>query len=77
MVIGTACVMAIVFWMVYEQSGNTMVLFINSSVDRTMGKFTVPTEWFQSINPFFILGGLRLRRSAALAPRCVEYATFG
>jgi len=55
LVIGFVCIMSIIFWSVYEQSGNTIVMFVNRGVDRDVGKFTVPTEWFQSINPFFII----------------------
>lgn len=53
LVIGFVCIMSIIFWSVYEQSGNTIVMFVNRGVDRDVGKFTVPTEWFQYVDFFF------------------------
>ena len=37
----------------YEQSGNTLSLWIEHS-DRTVGAFTIPMTWFQSLNPMYI-----------------------
>lgn len=37
----------------YEQSGNTLSLWIEHS-DRTAGAFLIPMTWFQSLNPLLI-----------------------
>jgi POT family proton-dependent oligopeptide transporter len=37
----------------YEQSGNTLALWIEHS-DRTAGAFTIPMTWFQSLNPLLV-----------------------
>jgi POT family proton-dependent oligopeptide transporter len=46
------------FWAAYEQQGNTITLWTDSSVDRTvnLGGWTseIPTTWFQAFNPFMI-----------------------
>jgi proton-dependent oligopeptide transporter, POT family len=46
------------FWATYEQMGNTTVLWIDSSVDRTIDLFgwtaQIPTTWFLAFNPFMI-----------------------
>eukprot|EP00963_Diacronema_lutheri_P009042 scaffold800_cov327-Pavlova_lutheri.AAC.11 len=47
--------LTIVFWAVYEQKSNTLALFEDREVNRYVGRFHVPTEWFQSIDALFIL----------------------
>jgi len=46
------------FWACYEQIGNTTILWIDSSVDRSIGLFglraQIPTTWFLAFNPFMI-----------------------
>ncbi len=49
------CVLNIVFWAVYEQQGNSMQLFATDKVDWTLFGWTMPSTWFQSLNPAFIL----------------------
>jgi POT family proton-dependent oligopeptide transporter len=44
-----------VFRAAYEQSGNTVVLWTDSGVDRHFGSFTIPMTWFQSLNPLFVM----------------------
>ncbi len=46
---------AAIFWGIYDQAGSTLSVFAQQDVDRTIGDFTVPTAWFQSINPIFII----------------------
>ncbi|MEI6374986.1 MAG: peptide MFS transporter [Actinomycetes bacterium] len=46
---------AAIFWGIYDQAGSTLSVFAEQDVDRTIGDFTVPTAWFQSINPIFII----------------------
>ncbi len=45
------------FWSGYEQAGSSMNLFAERYTDRVIASlgFTIPTEWFQSFNPIFIL----------------------
>jgi proton-dependent oligopeptide transporter, POT family len=46
---------ATLFWMIYDQAGSLLNLFAENDVDREIGSFTIPTAWFQSINPVMIL----------------------
>lgn len=48
------CFLNIVFWGVYEQQGNTIQLFADESTDWTVFGWSMPTTWFQSLNPLFI-----------------------
>ncbi|HEU5468773.1 MAG TPA: peptide MFS transporter [Steroidobacteraceae bacterium] len=43
------------FWASFEQAGGLMNLFADKHTDREVGSFLVPTGWFQSLNPLFIL----------------------
>jgi POT family proton-dependent oligopeptide transporter len=38
----------------YEQVGNTVALWTELS-DRTIGSFTIPMTWFQSLNPLLVI----------------------
>ena len=54
------CLMAVCFWAVFEQQGNTLALYGDHSVNRrvVIGHHfvcSIPTEYIQSINPIFIL----------------------
>jgi len=49
------CFLNIAFWAVYEQQGNTMQTWADTQTNwPTIGSFTVPSNWFQSFNPFMI-----------------------
>jgi len=45
------------FWSGYEQAGSSLNLFAERYTDRTLEwlHFVVPTGWFQSLNPAFII----------------------
>ena len=45
------------FWMGYEQAGSSLNLFADRYTNRFIATFgfTVPTEWFQSLNPLYIM----------------------
>ncbi|MFR9720998.1 peptide MFS transporter [Aeromonas diversa] len=45
----------IIFWAGFEQAGGLMNLYTQEYTDRMIGGFEVPTAWFQSLNPFFII----------------------
>jgi proton-dependent oligopeptide transporter, POT family len=48
---------SILFWSGYEQAGSSLNLFADRYTDRVIGvfNFIIPTEWFQSLNPAFII----------------------
>ncbi|MEV7417062.1 oligopeptide:H+ symporter [Streptomyces sp. NPDC089919] len=46
---------AAVFWMIYDQAGSTLLDFAKTSAAATIGSFTVPGSWYQSLNPIFIV----------------------
>lgn len=48
-------VFVVLFWASFEQAGGLMNLFAEKYTDRHAGSFLVPTGWFQSLNPFFIV----------------------
>jgi POT family proton-dependent oligopeptide transporter len=43
------------FWMAFEQAGSSLNLFADRYTDLTAGTFAIPSTWFQSLNPLFIL----------------------
>lgn len=50
------CALNIVFWAVYEQQGNTMQSWADErTVWPVVFGFQLPSTWFQSMNPFFII----------------------
>ncbi|WP_313536998.1 peptide MFS transporter [Sphingomonas sp.] len=44
-----------VFRAAYEQAGNTVALWADTSVDRRAAGATIPMTWFQSLNPLFVM----------------------
>jgi len=48
-------IFVVMFWAAFEQAGGLLNLFADQYTDRTLGSFTVPTGWFQSLNPLFIV----------------------
>lgn len=45
----------VVFWAGFEQAGGLMNIYAAEHTNRMIGNFEVPTAWFQSLNPFFII----------------------
>ncbi len=45
----------IIFWAGFEQAGGLMNIYTHDFTDRVIGGFEVPTTWFQSLNPVFIV----------------------
>lgn len=43
------------FWAGFEQAGSSLTLYTDKFVDRNVGGWLVPTSWFQSLNPLFIV----------------------
>jgi POT family proton-dependent oligopeptide transporter len=48
------CIFVIVFWIAYEQQGNTLALWADEDTDRHIGGWEIPATLFQSLNPLFI-----------------------
>ncbi|MDD2284425.1 MAG: peptide MFS transporter, partial [Paludibacter sp.] len=48
-------VFAIFFWAGFEQAGSSLSLYTDKYVDRVVFGFEIPTAWFQSVNPLFIV----------------------
>lgn len=46
---------SVFFWSAFEQAGVSLTFFTNTFISRRLFNFTVPTEWFQSVNSFFII----------------------
>lgn len=46
---------ATIFRGAYEQIGNTLPLWIDTGVDRTLGNVVIPMTWFQSLNPLLVI----------------------
>jgi POT family proton-dependent oligopeptide transporter len=47
------------FWAGFEQAGSSLTLYTDQYIDREVFGWLIPTSWFQSVNPLFIvlLGG--------------------
>lgn len=43
------------FWAAFEQAGSSMNLFADKFTDLSLGSFTIPSSWFQSVNSTFII----------------------
>ena len=43
------------FWAGFEQAGSSLTIFADRMVDRSVGVITIPTAWFQSLNPLFVV----------------------
>lgn len=46
---------AIFFWAGFEQAGSSLSLYTDKFVDRVVFGYEIPTAWFQSVNPLFIV----------------------
>ena len=43
------------FWAGFEQAGSSLTIFADRMVDRAVGGVVIPTAWFQSLNPLFVV----------------------
>ncbi|MCX5788848.1 MAG: peptide MFS transporter [Elusimicrobia bacterium] len=52
----TLCALNILFWVAYEQQGNTMALWADQNTNRhILGRsWEMPASWFQAVNPAFM-----------------------
>ncbi|MEC4018778.1 peptide MFS transporter [Streptomyces sp. H27-D2] len=46
---------AVLFWMIYEQSGSLLTIFADTKTDRMIGGWEFPASWYQSVNPAYII----------------------
>lgn len=46
---------AIFFFAGFEQAGSSITLYTDKFINREVGGFLIPTTWFQSVNPIFIV----------------------
>lgn len=54
-VILTLTIFTVFFWAGFEQAGSSLTLYTDSYINRQIGDFIIPTSWFQSVNPLFIV----------------------
>ena len=43
------------FWVCFEQAGSSLTLFAEYATDRNLFGYEIPTGYFQSLNPLFII----------------------
>lgn len=48
-------IFSIFFFAGFEQAGSSMTLYTDKYIDRSVAGFEIPTAWFQSVNPLFIV----------------------
>lgn len=46
---------AIFFFAGFEQAGSSLTLYTDKYIDRSFFGYEIPTSWFQSVNPLFIV----------------------
>ena len=46
---------AAAFWSGFEQAGSSLNIFAERYTQRLMGGFMIPTGWFQSVEPLFVI----------------------
>ncbi len=52
----------ILFWMFYEQAGNSFTFLADQIVNRHLGGFVFPTAWFQSVSAVAVIAACAGRR---------------
>lgn len=45
----------IFFWAGFEQAGSSLTIYTDKYIDRSLFGWTIPTTYFQSVNPLFIV----------------------
>ncbi|WP_461489575.1 peptide MFS transporter [Pontibacter sp. HJ8] len=48
-------IFVIFFWAGFEQAGSSLTVYTDRYIDREVFGFLIPTSWFQSVNPLFIV----------------------
>lgn len=52
--LGAIALLMMLFRTAYEQIGNTVAVWADTGVDRSLGAVTIPMTWLQSINPTLV-----------------------
>lgn len=73
---------AVMFWLIFDQMGSTINLFVQNSTDRHIGGFEIPAAWLQSVNslgvivlaPVYAWLWIRLGRKAPSLPTKFAFA---
>jgi POT family proton-dependent oligopeptide transporter len=55
LVIGYLCFVNILFWGVFEQQGNALQVWADEKTNWNLLGLSIPSSWFQTLNPFFII----------------------
>jgi POT family proton-dependent oligopeptide transporter len=55
LVIGYLCFVNILFWGVFEQQGNALQVWADEKTNWNLLGLNIPSSWFQTLNPFFII----------------------
>ncbi len=48
-------IVSVGFWSLYQQQFTVLTIYSDQKLDRTIGDWTMPVSWVQSINPIFII----------------------
>ncbi len=43
------------FWAAFEQAGSTMNLYTDKYINKVVAGWVIPTSWFQSVNPIYVV----------------------
>ena len=43
------------FWAIFEQAGVSIALFADELTQREIGGYSIPSAWFQALNPLFVI----------------------
>jgi POT family proton-dependent oligopeptide transporter len=46
---------AAAFWVSYEQAGSSLNLFADRYIDLQVGEFSIPSSWFQTAQPLYVI----------------------
>ncbi len=46
---------AMMFWAIQEQGSTVLALYVAERTNLTLGGFSIPAAWFQSLNPMFVV----------------------
>lgn len=83
LLIGVTAVV-ILFRIAYEQSGNTILLWISDRTERTIAGWEIPAPWFYSLNPLliivltpFLMAYWRKRKDAGHEPNLFRRMALG
>lgn len=73
---------AVMFWLIFDQMGSTINLFVQNETDRHIGAFEIPASWLQSVNslgviclaPVYAIIWIKMGRKAPSLPTKFAFA---